>query len=357
MMSKYVDRIPDPVRTMKIKEKTERYGYKEDGTYGIIYGERIVERKIRNIVLPWWAVKKQVRAVVEHGEYWAQRSGPRLKRLYAEPDKKEVWQWGSRRKRISYKDPITGRNRWRQTYERFPEQELASANQIKEWMRNGFRTEAFENLADRVPSALQHRPVWSEEDGDIEINRLYSGYDDFFLGMAERPAKPGVKLQIEMAFAAGVKQKTIEEYGGWVNSLIGSMEAYGIDMVIDLWIPLDDLFEGDVGVRTNVLMRVKQANEVCDFTDWSILFSPAGYRQIGFAAKCVAADRVEKTVTSGYGMTIGGKTWGLEYDRDESIVRVTVNQRASGSEAIPFDKLTNQAVEHGLIPDPEVINA
>jgi hypothetical protein len=349
-MSKYVDAIPDPVMTMKVKEKTQRYAYKEDGTYGLIEGDRIVEKQIRNIVLPWYVVKDQIRAVVEHGEGWpSQPSGYRLKRLYDKPTEKEVWSYTHKKTREGYKDHL-GRQRYRTRTIQIPDEVLASGADLSEWFKNGYRAEAFENLADRVPSALQNRPVWSDEDGDLEVNRLYGGFDDFYMGMAERPAKPGIRLQIEMAFAAMVKQKTIEEYGGWVNSLIGSMEAYGIDMVIDLWIPLDDLFEGDHGVRTNVLVRVKNANEVCDFTDWSILFSPGGYRQVGFAAKCVAGDRVGKRVNSYYGNTIGGKTWGLDYDRDESIVRITVNQRAMQWEAIPFDALTKKAVEIGLIP-------
>lgn len=364
MASKYVQQIPDPVSEVTYFDTHQQYN-RLTQTYDEVKTKKT--RKQRNIVLPWHVVKDQVRAVVERGEAWSmQPSGERLLKLYRNPMEKEVWDWKQKRKRVNYIDHM-GRNRWRYEYEQVPKDLLASGADLIEWFKNGFRTEAFENMADRVPTAMQKRPVWSEEDGEIDINRLYAGRDDFYMDMAERPAKPGIRLQIEMAFASGVDQKTIEEYGGWVNSLIGSMEAYGIDMVIDLWIPLDGLFDGDGGgwgmgggsniVRTNVLVRVKQANEVCDFTDWSILFSPGGYRQVGFAAKCVAGDRIGKRVSDGYGTTIGGKTWGLEYDRDESIVRITVNQRAYAGEAIPFDALTKRAIELNLIPDPEVIHA
>jgi hypothetical protein len=312
----------------------------------------IGQQLTRNVVLRWSEVKDQVKAVVERGEPWgSQFSGGRLRELYSNPMKREVW--SKRKKYVTGPDgrPVyteNGSRRWVWEYE-----ELGSGADINEWFANGFRSEEFENLAERVPVALQSRPSWSDEDGDVDVGRMAGGWDDFYMGLAERPTKPGVRVQIEMAFAAGVNQKTVEQYGAWVNSLLGSMEAYGIDMVIDLWIPLDNLFWGDRGVRTNVLVRVKEANEVSDFTNWSILFSPAGYRQVGFAAKCVAGDKIGRQVASSYGTTIGGKTWGLEYDKENSVVRITCNQRAYAGEAIPFEKLTKLAIEAGLIPDPE----
>lgn len=358
-MSKYVDRIPDPIKEFQVPIMQTVRVRNEDGSMKIPVEYKQVPtgsfkiKKMRNVVLKWHEVRDQVRAVVERGEAWpGQPSGHRLLERYENPSEKEVWDWDYKKRREHYTDSM-GRRRWRYRMDRIVKSRLASGADIQHWFANGFRSEEFENLAERVPAALAHRPTWNEEEGDVEVARLVGGWDDFYMGPVQRPSKPGVRVQIEMAFAAGVDQKTIEQYGAWVNSLLGSMEAYGIDMVVDLWIPLDNLFEGDSSdVRTNVLIRVKNANEVSDFTDWSILFSPAGYRQVGFAAKCVAGDKIGKRVTSHYGMTIGGKTWGLEYDRDESTVRITANQRAYAGEAIPFEALTELAVKEGLIPDP-----
>jgi hypothetical protein len=357
-MSKYVTRVPDPVRTVTTyaeKMKLPAEWNPKTNTYKM--EQYPVEKRMRNIVLRWYEIRDQVRAVVERGENWtSQPSGLQLRKLHTNPEEVEVWDWTTKRRRETYIDGF-GRQRWRMKRERVPKDVLASGSQMRDWLDNGFRSEEFENLAERVPAALQHRPTWNDEDGDVEVGRMIGGWDDFYMGPVEVPSKPGVRVQIEMAFACGVEQKTIEQYGAWVNSLLGSMEAYGIDMVIDLWIPLDDLFVGDSGVRTNVLIRVKESNEVSDFTDWSVLFSPAGYRQIGFAAKCVAGDKIGKRVTGSYGMTIGGKTWNLIYEPDDALVQITVNQRAAGGEAIPFEKLTQLAVDSGLIPDPEKIEA
>lgn len=311
----------------------------------------------RNIVVTWGEVKDKVRAVVERGEPWhSQPSGARLRPLYEKPTEPELWDthW-----EIQYRTDENGRKIPLRTPEgrtkrKMVKEYLSSGADISYWLKNGFRSEEFENLAEKVPAALQNRPHWSDEEGDVDLGRMAGGWDDFYLGMKERPAKPGVHVQIEMAFACGCSQNMIEQYGAWVNSLLGSMEAYGIDMVIDLWMPLDSLFVGSYE-RVNTLVRVKNANEVSDFTDWSILFSPAGFRQVGFAALCVAGDKVGRRVTGNYGMTIGGKTWGLNYDRENSVVTITCNQRAYAGEAIPFEALTKLAVEAGLIPDPEKV--
>lgn len=287
--------------------------------------------KMRNVVIEWGDVKDRVMRSMRGGESWSSQPAMDsvLRAMHQEPYR-AVWNTG--------KDSRT------------PGDAPAT---LLGYLDDGFRAEEFANSAERVPAALQHRATWSEEDGDIDVGRLYGGHDDFMLGMVERPTKPGVRVQIEYAFAAGVPNATIAEYGAWGAGLLGSMEQYGFDMVVDVWIPLDNLYQGDSNVRSNVLVRVKRANEVSDFTEWSAIFSPAGYRTIGFSAKCVAGDRIGKTAKHDLGTTVGGKTWNLIYEPEESLVMITVNQRASGSESFPAERLTKLAQEAGLIPKSE----
>src|SRR4051812_24790330 len=57
-----------------------------------------------------------------------------------------------------------------------------SYGQTCNWVRNGFRAPEFEHSAEYVPLGQKKRPSWSEEpDGDLEMSRLYGGYDDYFL--------------------------------------------------------------------------------------------------------------------------------------------------------------------------------
>ena len=255
----------------------------------------------------------------------------------------------------------------------------ATGFDIMNWVDYGFYSSAFENLAARSPVGLQHRATWNEEEGDVEISRLYGGWDDYMLGAVRQPGKPGIRIQFEYAFACGVPNETIAGYGTWLMKLITGMEQQGFDLTIDAWICLDDLFRGDEGgyqkrrrgrgwqylynypilpgIRSNVLVRVKNIGEASDPTEWSVLFSPAGYRVCGFAAKGVAGDKINKQTTRGLGMTIGGKDWDLKYDEEKSTVTVFCNQQAGYGygHAFPEETLTKKAIEAKLLPDPELV--
>lgn len=230
-----------------------------------------------------------------------------------------------------------------------------SFGQTLDWLRDGYSAPEFAHSAEYVPMAEKKRPTWNEEpDGDLDLGRLYGGYDDPYLVPADQDKMPGLRVMIEFAFACGVTTETIQQYGAWVAGLLGSLESSGYDLTVDLWIPLDKLFVGSKG-RDNVLVRVKRENEVSNFHEWSALFSPTGYRHLGFCAKLVAGDKIKTKAVDHLGMTLGGYSWGLDYEKDESILKIHVDQRGShyyGGDAFPKDKLTKQAQEIGLLPKP-----
>lgn len=277
-------------------------------------------RKVQNIVIDWSDIKQKFIACVERGEKWdSQPMGQTLANMHRNPYEKDEWQGGS------------------------------GADSLK-WLREGYFAPEFAHAAEYVPTALKTRNVWNEEDGDVDAGRLISGNDNFYNGPQKRLAKPGLRVQIEFAFAWTVSSKTIQEYGAWCAGFLGALESSGFDIVVDMWIPLDGLFVGDYSMRSNVLIRVKRPNEVSDFTEWSALFSPTGYRQLGFTAKCVAGDKIGQRVQPSFGMTIGGKTWGVDYDVETATAMITVNQRAGKSDRFPHEKLTKEAREAGLLP-------
>jgi hypothetical protein len=291
--------------------------------------------KSRNIVIDWSDVKDRYIASVEKGENWPTQPAmnDRLLQYGKNPYQKDDWGGGS------------------------------GADTLK-YLREGFHAPEFSNSAEYVPTANKMRNTWNMEEGDVDIFRMSAGRDDFYLGPQKRLSKPGVRIQIEFAFAAMVSSKTIQEYGAWCAGFIGALETEGYDLVVDMWIPLDNLFEGDGGgyyddgdgdkiTRSNVLVRVKRPNEVSDFTEWSSLFGPTGYRHLGFTAKCVAGDKIGKRANGSLGMTLGDKSWGVEYDKDEALVMITCNQRAGGSERLPKEHMNKQARECGLLPGLE----
>lgn len=323
---------------------------------------RLIDGKYnRFTVVKWGEVKKQVLDVLRRNQQWT-----------SQPT--NYWQLANIQRNMA------GKQNWVGNYiDEQGEHKTATGFDIMNWVDHGFYSSAFRNLAARNPVGLQHRATWNEEEGDIEISRLYGGWDDYMLGPVRQPGKPGIRIQFEYAFACGVPNETIAGYGVWLMKLITGMEQQGFDLAVDAWICLDGLFRGDEGgyqkrrrgrgwqylgeypripqIRSNVLIRVKSVGEASDATEWSVLFSPAGYRVCGFAAKGVAGDKIGKQTTSGLGTTIGGKDWALTYDKEKGLVTVFCNQQAGYGygKAFPAETLTKQAVEAGLIPDPALV--
>lgn len=276
-------------------------------------------QKTRNVVLDWSEIKHKFMKCVADGEAWASQSPMRfLKRLGADPNAEDRWQGGSGADTLG-------------------------------WLREGFSAPEFAHSAEYVPEGRKRRPTWNEEEGDVDAGRLYGGYDSFYLDTQMRESKPGLRVQVEFCFAAGCDVHILREYGAWVAGLIGSLESSGYDLTVDLWIPLNGLFASNPHERVNTLIRVKKPNEVSDFTEWSALFAPTGFRHLGFVALGLAADKCKERAVSTLGITISGKTWNVEYEREEGVVNISVNQQAYKGEKFPAEHLNQRAKEAGLI--------
>jgi hypothetical protein len=218
-------------------------------------------------------------------------------------------------------------------------------------LREGFRAEEFAHSAEYVPAAKARRASWDAEEGDPDPGRLYGGYDDFYLHSADRESRPGLRLLVDFTFAAGVKAPVIRQYGAWVAGFIGSLEQSGYDLVVDLQMVMDGIWSRSR--RDTLNIRVKRENEVSDFTEWSALFAPTGYRHLVlYTAQLLASDKVERQCSAYHGMTLTGTDWGVDYDAAAGEVHVKANQRAGrtwgGREDIT-NVLTEQATEAGLL--------
>ena len=206
------------------------------------------------------------------------------------------------------------------------EQKIANGVMACDWVANGFHSSSFENIAERVPTGMQRRAAWNEEDGDIEISRLYGGYDDFYLGMDERIAKPGVRIQFGFAFNCGVSNAIIAQYGAWIMALIAGMEANGFDMTVDAMMSVTELFQGERNVKSHVLLRVKREGEVSDPAEWSVLFSPIGFRVLGFTAYNCAGDKLNKQCQYNLGYPATVITGSSNMTKRQAQLRFSVTQ-------------------------------
>jgi hypothetical protein len=268
-------------------------------------------------------------------------------------------EWADVKRRVI--DSVQDGKRWHQAAQRVILDDLhrnpyghdewrgGSGAQTLDWLRNGFFAPELQASADAVTTAVRARAGWSEEDGDIDVGRLYGGYDDFYLEVSPSETKPGLKVTADIFFAASVAAKVVKQYGAWLAGLIGSLEASGYDLEVGVGAPIDKLYEGTCP-RTRLTINVKRHGELSDFTEWSQLFSPTGVRVTLFTAFGVASEKVGKRQTAHMATSLPSTdaSFGVTYDEAENHLHISADQRFKGRE-FPAELMTDRLARVGLI--------
>src|SRR4051812_23580158 len=104
---------------------------------------------VPTVELEWSDVKRRFIDSVRHGKTWRQAQQRKLSGLYEAPYEVNEWEGGSGAYTLGVLD------------EGFFSEDLQTTPEIA--------------VAERV------RVGWTEEDGDIDVGRLFGGYDDFYL--------------------------------------------------------------------------------------------------------------------------------------------------------------------------------
>jgi hypothetical protein len=146
----------------------------------------------RRFRIEWADVKRRFIDSVRHGKPWAPGAAARAAASSTHPYAVNEWHGGS-------------------------------GAQTLEWLDNGYFAPELQAAAEIVPETTRVAPGWSEEDGDIDVGRLYGGYDDFYLEVSPSDTKPGLTLTADVFFAAARPQSTVKAYGAWLAGLISTL--------------------------------------------------------------------------------------------------------------------------------------
>jgi hypothetical protein len=270
----------------------------------------------RQITVEWADVKRRFVASVRDGERWGQAMQSTLRGLHDSPYRPNDWAGGSGADTLG-------------------------------WLDDGFRSADFEEAAIPVPVAEKVRVGWHEEDGDVDLGRLYGGYDDFYLKTSPSETRPGLKVTADCFFAASVSPATVRAYGAFVAKVIGTLEAQGYDLEVELAARVTALSDSrSRSQRDDVCIKVKRPGELSDFTDWSALFAPTGVRHLVFTAFGVASEKVGEQQTSHMAMSLERSSFDVTYDADANHLRITGAQRSS---TVDEQRMTDALLTCGLI--------
>jgi len=223
----------------------------------------------------------------------------------------------------------------------------ASPNETMGWLKTGFFSPAFTLKAPDAPSARKrNRARYTEDDGDLDIGRVLDREDRIFLKRGKVERSQGLSIEVIMCFSARVKAPVLAEYGAWVTSLIRSYEERGYDLEVAVASHSRGLRASAFDKTESARIVVKRPNEINDFTSWSVLFAPSGFRTLVFTALAMCAEQLGDEAAGHLGSPLNATGWSVTQEGD----KVTICSYSSESDPANVKReLDRSAKEAGIL--------
>lgn len=215
--------------------------------------------------------------------------------------------------------------------------ESCTTADMLEWISSGYHVPGMTNPpGDLMPTRKRRRLLFQEE-GELQLDLAFSGYDYPFASWEKRERKPGMRVNVQMNFAWVVPQTVIAEYQRWVARLLYTLEEIGYDLEVNASMVCENLWRGSGKQSLNI--RVKRENEASDFANWSAMFSPGGLRHLFFLAVFIANEKRGERTPPGIGRNDMSAPWTLEFDSDSRTLYIRNGQ---GQSSFPEAEMTEK---------------
>lgn len=202
----------------------------------------------------------------------------------------------------------------------------ATIAETRNWIENGYSVPGLDGVdSTLIQGAPKRKMRYSEEGDEMLIDLAWSGVDEHFITWDKRFTKPTIKVEINIAFSAIVSHSTVNAYQGWIARMLQTIDQFGFDTQVDLKTNGSRMFVGHPSHHNSVLIRVKESGTQADFSSWSPMFSPAGYRHLMFHCMIRAADDAGLDVARGLGAVEKSNAWDLKYDPETQTLVVSNN--------------------------------
>lgn len=216
-----------------------------------------------------------------------------------------------------------------------------TVGQLSRWLSDGYESETIQSLQDFTPPLREKRRYIFDEEGDeIHLDLAWSGADNFHSQWTKRETIPGVSIEVATCFSFGASAQPINDYNRWVCKVVYSLETSGVDCEINTVCQDRNLFN-DGEIRTTVV-RLKSENEATDFLSFSAMLGPPAFRSFMFLAHSVWAEEEMGKIDQGQGSVSGHDEWGVEYDSEHRVIRLTAPYHPS---KFPEEDMTRQLRE------------
>lgn len=190
-----------------------------------------------------------------------------------------------------------------------------SSEEVIFWLHNGYRQPGL-TLDPPIDPIRKRRRLKFAEEGELQLDLMWSGHDYPFLQWDQREVMPGINVEIRVNFVASTNVDVIIAYNRWILRALIALEEAGVDLEVNLSTKSTSMFKrGYEQLHQNI--RVKKVGEQTDFLAWSPMLSPGGFRHLVFLSYIVASDMVGKVAANGLGRgTNQGDKWAVVFDNE-----------------------------------------
>jgi hypothetical protein len=155
--------------------------------------------------------------------------------------------------------------------------------------------------------------VWSDEDGELMIDAVLSGEDDYRVQWEDVPSPRSIRVVAQVNMLASTPPEVLKEYCEFILEAVDGAAEQGGSPGLEIVHYVREAVGGENECRFYIPL-VNPGEEV-DPTAWRAFFSTGGFRVLGFLARGIAAKRDGKRVCYGMGYSTG-PGWAVTMEND-----------------------------------------
>lgn len=208
--------------------------------------------------------------------------------------------------------------------------------EMQNWIDNGYHVAGLEGISSLIPGKPRRKIRYSDEGDELLVDLAWSGSDEPFMEWEKRVSKPGLSVEIHSTFDSMFPASTIAAFQRWIARALQTLDENGVDMEVSI---VERISYPMIPLETETLVRVRRAGEASDFSNWSAMFSPGGYRMLGILASGKHCDALGKTIPQGHGESRTYGAWTVAYD--ESTNRIVIGSN-DGDYVFPELEMTEK---------------
>jgi hypothetical protein len=192
--------------------------------------------------------------------------------------------------------------------------------QMTERVDNGWEAEGM-RLKPGKPQVDRIRRIYDDMEGELDVDRALMGDERYYVKRQRKVRQAGLQINVQYNFSGGVDAKVLADYGQWIAGLIAGLQGKSFDLQIDVFSRVMMTFGQRMDeVRTNI--RVKRFGRRSSLKSWGALFSPTGYRNLGFCARMMACSEARVMCHGGMGAPLAP---GWDVTLDGRVLTITCN--------------------------------